>query len=347
MKWNDWQQKVQEKTEQVLTWNKRRRLRKKEKQKKKGQIRDWIEALLWAAVFVLILNQYILQAYAIPSGSMLNTIQLEDRMFVDKLVYGPELLPGIGKLPGTAEPKRGEIIIFENPDYEEEMGRKVGALEQLFHRLVYMLTFSLVNLDVKPDGEIAHHFLVKRLIGIPGDRIRQKNGRMEIIPASENEWMPERELVQKSLNREYLNKYIPFDLYPELYGHLKNGVYKRRGLPVEELSADTIQKFKRLEQSLINETRRNIFMSFLKVDYEMNAVKNNIYYKIKPYDESYLPFWARYRFGWYLAEKRIFPMGDNRDDSHDARYFHPARLDKVLGKAAFRFWPINRIGSVE
>jgi signal peptidase I len=347
MRWNDWQQKVQEKTEQVLTWYKRRRLRKKEKQKKKGQIRDWIEALLWAAVFVLILNQYILQAYAIPSGSMLYTIQLEDRIFVDKLVYGPELLPGIGKLPGITEPKRGEIIIFENPNYEEEMGRKVGAVEQLFHRLVYMLTFSLVNLDVKPNGEIAHHFLVKRLVGIPGDRIRQKNGAIEIIPASENEWIPERELMQESLNRAYLNKYIPCELYPELYRYLKNGVYKNRGLPVEEISADTLQKLKKLEQTLINETRRNIFMSFLKVDYEMNAVKNNIYYRLKPYDDSYLRFWARYHHGWYISETRIFPMGDNRDDSHDARYFHPVRLDKVLGRAAFRFWPINRIGSVE
>jgi signal peptidase I len=349
MTWNNWQQKVQEKTEQVLTWYKRRRLHKKEKQKKKGQIRDWIEALLWAAVFVLILNQYILQAYAIPSGSMLHTIQLEDRIFVDKLVYGPELLPGIGKLPGIAEPKRGEIIIFENPRYEEEeeMGRKVGAVEQLFHRLVYMLTFSLVNLDVKPNGEIAHHFLVKRLVGIPGDRIRQKNGAIEIIPASGNEWIPEKELIQKSITREYLNKYIPYELYPELYHYIKIEVYKSRGLPVEEMSADALKKLKKLEQELINKTGKNLFLVFLKTDYEMSCLKNSIYYKLKPHDESYLPFWARYHHGWYISETRIFPMGDNRDDSHDARYFHPVRLDKVLGRAAFRFWPINRIGSVE
>ncbi len=338
---------MQHKTETALTWYKRRRLLKKAKRKKKNQILDWIEALLWAALFVLILNQYFLQAYAIPSGSMLDTIQLEDRIFVNKLIYGPELLPGIGKLPGFAEPRRGDIIIFENPDYEQNMGRKVGALEQLFHRLVYMLTFSLLNLDVRPDGEVAHHFLVKRLIGAPGDRVRQVNGRMQIMPAAEKDWHTEQELIETPLDREYLKKDIPYDLYPTCYQYLKIGVYNSQGLPAAALSADDTEKLKRLEQQLLQNTRRNILMSFVARDYEMAALKNILYFKIKPYDQDYFPLWAKYRLGWYISPTRLFPMGDNRDESYDARYFHPVRLDKLLGKAAFRFWPLNRIGGVE
>src|SRR4030042_6056465 len=88
-------------TERLLTWRKRRRLRRKERQKRKNQIVDWVQALLWAAVVVLIVNQYVLQAYAVPSASMEDTIQKEDRLFVDKMVYGPELVPGYGKAPGT------------------------------------------------------------------------------------------------------------------------------------------------------------------------------------------------------------------------------------------------------
>ena len=38
-------------------------------------------------------------------------------IFVDKLSFGPELLPGVAKLPGTAKPQRGQIIVFENPSY--------------------------------------------------------------------------------------------------------------------------------------------------------------------------------------------------------------------------------------
>jgi len=347
MTWQEWQQSVQQKTEAVLTWNKRRRLRKKEKQKKKNQILDWIEALLWAALFVLILNQYFLQAYAIPSGSMLDTIQLEDRMFVNKLIYGPELLPGVGKLPGFAKPRRGDIIIFENPNYEQDMGRKVGAVEQLFHRLVYMLTFSLVNLDVKPDGNVAHHFLVKRLIGAPGDRIRQVYGKMQIMPAADNSWHSEQEMIETPLGRNYIKKYIPYDMYPAIYTYIQIGVYNSRGLPVPKLSADTLEKFKRLEQKLQQDTNRNLLMGFLMTDYEVKALKNNFYFKLMPYDAKYYPLWAKYRLGWYISPNRLFPMGDNRDESYDARYFHPVQLEKLLGKAAFRFWPLNRIGGVE
>ena len=343
MTWNEWQQRVQEKTEQVLTWRKRRRLKKKAKQKSKGQIRDWLEALLWAAFFVLLLNQYLLQAYAIPSGSMLDTIQLEDRMFVDKLVYGPELLPGIGKLPGIAAPKRGEIIIFENPNYEEEMGRKVGAFEQLFHRLVYMLTFSLVNLDVKPNGEIAHHFLVKRLIGVPGDRIRQKNGRIEILPAAGDEWISEQTSIQEPLGRGYLKKVIPYELYPDFYNYFKGAIKRGRRLPVDP-------SYKISEQNLnnagISVTSRQ-FNEFKETDYEMLRIQTAIHYELKPHNNKIAALWFKYEQGWYIAQNRIFPMGDNRDNSRDARYFHPVRLNKVLGRAAFRFWPLHRIGSVE
>jgi signal peptidase I len=50
--------------------------------------------------------------------------------------------------------------------------------------------------------------------------------------------------------------------------------------------------------------------------------------------------------GYYVPEGRLFPMGDNRDNSHDARYFGPVRLEKVLGKGLFKYWPLYRIGGV-
>ena len=98
-------------TERYLTWRKRRKLTRKAKQKRKNQILDWVQALLWAAVVVLILNQYLIQAYAVPSGSMEDTILGGDRLFVDKLVYGPEARSRIRKAarsgPGQARRHRG------------------------------------------------------------------------------------------------------------------------------------------------------------------------------------------------------------------------------------------------
>ncbi|HVO40450.1 MAG TPA: S26 family signal peptidase, partial [Spirochaetia bacterium] len=50
--------------------------------------------------------------------------------------------------------------------------------------------------------------------------------------------------------------------------------------------------------------------------------------------------------GYPVQDGRIFPMGDNRDNSRDARYFGTVRLEKVLGKGLFRYWPLYRIGGV-
>jgi signal peptidase I len=50
--------------------------------------------------------------------------------------------------------------------------------------------------------------------------------------------------------------------------------------------------------------------------------------------------------GQRIPDDRLFPMGDNRDNSRDARYFGAVRLAKVLGKGLLRYWPLTRFGAV-
>ena len=69
-------------------------------------------------------------------------------------------------------------------------------------------------------------------------------------------------------------------------------------------------------------------------------------YALKPYSHLFHSQWRILERGWYVPEDRIFPMGDNRDDSRDARYFGPVRMEKVLGRALFRYWPLTRLGGI-
>ncbi|MDR2499519.1 MAG: S26 family signal peptidase, partial [Treponema sp.] len=116
---------LQHVTESFLTRRRAQRRIKKEKQRAKNPVVDWLEAFIWAAGVVLLINQYLFQAYQIPSGSMIDTLMgglgkqgiPDDRIFVNKLIYGPELLPGVGKLPSPVRPEREDVIIFENPEY--------------------------------------------------------------------------------------------------------------------------------------------------------------------------------------------------------------------------------------
>ncbi|MDR3144973.1 MAG: S26 family signal peptidase, partial [Treponema sp.] len=42
----------------------------------------------------------------------------------------------------------------------------------------------------------------------------------------------------------------------------------------------------------------------------------------------------------------VFPLGDNRDNSRDGRYFGPIKKTEVLGKGSFIYWPLKRIGLI-
>ncbi|MDR0878357.1 MAG: S26 family signal peptidase, partial [Treponema sp.] len=76
----DFFSRIQDLTEAALTRRNRIKRIKKEKQRKKNPVVDWIEAFLWAAGVVLLINQYLFQAYQIPSGSMIDTLLIGDRV---------------------------------------------------------------------------------------------------------------------------------------------------------------------------------------------------------------------------------------------------------------------------
>jgi signal peptidase I len=66
-----------------------------------------------------------------------------------------------------------------------------------------------------------------------------------------------------------------------------------------------------------------------------------------PQDSRYSVRLARHQNGWYVADDRIFPLGDNRDNSRDGRYFGPVRKSRVLGQGSFKYWPVGRVGVIK
>jgi signal peptidase I len=325
-KQGDFFDRFQSVAEAFFTRRKYIRRIKKEKQRAKNPIVDWLEAFVWAAGMVLLANQYLLQAYVIPSGSMINTLLIGDRVLVNKIIYGPEVLPSLGKLPSPIKPHRNDIIIFENPSYISR-----GTPFDIAQRIIFMLTISLVDIDRDETGKPRAHFLIKRAVGMGGDHFIMERGEMKVRFAGDDRWTDERTFTAQNGWNHQISRLMTEGQYPALEMAGKATAWEDLGLPVPEHLQSAVVS--------VNSIRYPDSLA-----YEHN--RRETLRGVMPHNRRYTALSARHSLGWYVPEGRIFPLGDNRDFSRDGRYFGPVRLSKVLGKGAVIFWPLRRIGPI-
>ena len=123
---------------------------KKPKAKTEDGWGETIKTVVYALLIALVIRTFLFQPFNIPSGSMENTLLVGDYLFVEKYAYGysrfsipfGDVFPSIGRIFGS-EPARGDVIVFKFP----------------------------------PDESTDY---IKRLIGLPGDRIQMLNGQLYI-----------------------------------------------------------------------------------------------------------------------------------------------------------------------
>jgi signal peptidase I len=83
----------------------------------KSLVREYVEAIVIAVVLALVIRSFVVQAFKIPSGSMIPTLLIGDHLLVNKLVYRFRL------------PERGEVVVFKFPqDRKTDFIKRVVAL---------------------------------------------------------------------------------------------------------------------------------------------------------------------------------------------------------------------------
>lgn len=108
--------------------------------------RFWTEgpgSFALAILIALTIRWALMEAYVIPSGSMLPSLLIHDHIFVNKMVYGLRVPFTEKWMVKFSEPKRGEVIVFKYPE----------------------------------DKSI---FYIKRVVGIPGDKVFYENGNLYV-----------------------------------------------------------------------------------------------------------------------------------------------------------------------
>lgn len=86
--------------------------------RRKSAAREWGEALLVAVVLALFIRTFVVQAFKIPSGSMIPSLLVGDHILVNKFIYGVRIPVVDAWILGPWVPQRGDIIVFKYP-YDE------------------------------------------------------------------------------------------------------------------------------------------------------------------------------------------------------------------------------------
>lgn len=100
----------------------------KKGKRQKSQIREWTEAIVFALLIALFIRTFIVQAFKIPSSSMVPTLEVGDHILVWKFIYGMKI-PLVDKKLFVRSPDRGDIIVFIYPkDETKDFIKRVIAL---------------------------------------------------------------------------------------------------------------------------------------------------------------------------------------------------------------------------
>lgn len=115
---------------------------------------DVISVVGAALILSLLIKSFLLRSFFIPTGSMLETLQINDRIFVNELV------------PNVIAPERGDILVFKDPGGWLSAGQEPTVNKPVLEQGVdfFLSAFGLIA----PDSS---QHLVKRVIGKPGDHV--------------------------------------------------------------------------------------------------------------------------------------------------------------------------------
>ena len=106
---------------------------------RKSEVREYVESILVAVAVAMGLRAFVVEAFKIPSGSMIPTLQVGDHIFVNKYAYGPAIPWTHSRVWTHMPPERGDVMVFAFPEHPEQD-------------------------------------FIKRVIALPGDKLEARNG---------------------------------------------------------------------------------------------------------------------------------------------------------------------------
>ena len=218
--------------QRLIRWHKR---------PNKSAIADLIESFIIILPIVFLIRTFVFGLYQVPTGSMETTMLVGERFFADKAT------------PYFMNPKRGEIISFNNPKHDFSSNPLMNFYQQY-------VDWNVIN-------------YTKRVIAVPGDRIQ---GKIE-------DGKPVVYLNGEKLDEPYLNKYPLISVFKPAKVSLRTGIpgeINRRSY--DEAKSYSLQPFYKL--SPIEVARAKMYLGDHNIFYPNTPVYNAYGKTIDEYD---------------------------------------------------------------
>lgn len=332
---------------------------KKKEKKKKGPVKEWVDAIVFAVIAATLIRWAFMEAYTIPTPSMENSLLVGDFLFVSKINYGPRTpktplqvplthakLPLIGttsysdliqlpqfRLPGFGDVERNDVVVFNYPP------------------------------EFENPTDLKTHY-IKRCVAVGGDTIEVRNTQVYIngVLGENPEDMQFLYFIDtkgKTINdRVFKNNGV----WDKTYVVRKNGYYvqakpedakKFESLPFVTSVTKAAREEGKVEPSIFPDAVKfpwnaDFFGPLvipaegmtIKLDEEMVAKYGST---IRDYEgledvrvkEYKLLIDGQVATEYTFKQNYYFMMGDNRHNSADSRFWGFVPADHVVGEASF------------
>ncbi len=314
----------------------------------KGKIREWLDAMIFAVVVMVILRTLFFDLFRIPTPSMEKSLLVGDYLFVSKVHYGTRTpmtlgipftsiyLKGLtfpfGRIPGFSKVKRGDAIVFNWPKDD------VDVIERRMHYIKRVVglpgeTVSVVNKTVIVDGEsqkmmdtMQQYWLVYKT----DPRVQLNRSALEELGINDVIQGQDQSVVQLVATPQAAEVIATWPWVDRVEAAVAplNSVYDQamyppgRGWTPDNFGELTIPK-EGVTVELTPKSWEEYFVVITRYEGHTASVAADGGFIIDGQPATSYTFEQDY----------FFVMGDNRDNSEDSRFWGFVPMDHVVGKA--------------
>jgi signal peptidase I len=275
---------------------------------RKSTFREYFESILVAVFIAVLLRAFVVEAFKIPSGSMIPTMEIGDHIFVNKFIYGVRIPWTRTKLFEVRPPRRGEVVVFMNPcipdkDYIKRIVAVAGDTVEMRCSVLYV------------NGVAVKQELVQST-GCSFWDLEEEHSEWKLRTCSRY-----RETIGETTFEALYNPDRPRDDAARARGRFEAGEHDFPRL----MNHPDLDRLRELVPNCNNMPRAT----------EIPPPAGKV---VATSDPTMAPTECSPQLHYVVPPGQVFCMGDNRDNSNDSRSWGPVPIENIKGKALFIWW---------